>query len=216
MRSECRAGDPATRQLLAGERGSEDEFATAAEIAVGCDPATGGRPVTVGEPPRFGNSAAPGRPATPGKLREPPWLAELVTEDKPATAGKSRESRITSAHSSARKARCGSGSGYFFRISFSAAASASNPAHQYRNEWKTIVPALKIFCTRPGSLPATCTIMSTNSALRNSWRTSGRMLMYSASSSVYLTGIVSGRGTRHSDIRVCRRLFLSGVRGRGR
>src|ERR1700722_10201909 len=37
--------------------------------------------------------------------------------------------------------------------------------------------------------------MSTSSALRNSWRTSGRTLRYSASSSVYFTGIVSGRAT---------------------
>src|SRR5580658_951780 len=47
---------------------------------------------------------------------------------------------------------------------------------------------------RTTSLPVTLKIMSTSSAPRNSCCTSGRMLTYSASSSVYFTRIVSGSG----------------------
>src|ERR1700733_2664156 len=58
-----------------------------------------------------------------------------------------------------------------------------------------MVPARKICCTRAESFPATCTIMSTSSGARKVWRTRGRMLRYSASSSVYFTAMVSGSGT---------------------
>src|SRR5580700_3512707 len=61
---------------------------------------------------------------------EPATVAEIVTGGRPAAARKLRDSRITSLQSSARKTRCGSASGYFLRISFSAAVSASKPVHQ--------------------------------------------------------------------------------------
>src|SRR5580692_5419166 len=58
-----------------------------------------------------------------------------------------------------------------------------------------MVPARKICCRGAESFPATWTSMSTSSGARKVWRTSGRMLRYSASSSVYFTAMVSGSGT---------------------
>lgn len=58
-----------------------------------------------------------------------------------------------------------------------------------------MVPDRKICWTRSESFPETRTIISTSSAARNVCRTTGRMLRYSASSSVYFTAIVSGSAT---------------------
>src|SRR5271154_1791458 len=55
--------------------------------------------------------------------------------------------------------------------------------------------------------------MSTSSVELKVWRTTGRTLRYSASSSVYLTGMESGSGTSVSGIRVFRRISRSGGGG---